>query len=149
MRWRGKNAYAYRVMWEFKNGAIPDGMMVCHHCDNGLCINPAHLFLGTAKDNAADSISKGRYPFQRYPEATRERARQLGLRKAWRLGAIGKSIIPHRDIPLIRKQLARGQTLRAIASQYRVSQQAVRQFIKRADFRAALALAAPAKEDSQ
>jgi len=37
------------------------GMLVCHHCDNKRCINPDHLFVGTAKDNTVDMIKKGRY----------------------------------------------------------------------------------------
>lgn len=42
-------------------GDVPDGLHICHTCDNPRCINPAHLFLGTPKDNQQDSLAKGRH----------------------------------------------------------------------------------------
>lgn len=41
-------------------GDIPKGIEVCHICDNGLCVRPDHLFLGTRQDNVDDMIKKGR-----------------------------------------------------------------------------------------
>lgn len=56
---------AHRVSWEMVHGPIPDGLLVCHRCDNPPCVRPDHLFLGTARDNTQDSISKGRTRRQR------------------------------------------------------------------------------------
>lgn len=58
---------ANRLMWEMVNGPIPagsgyHGTCLCHRCDVKVCINPEHMFLGTAKDNTQDAASKGIMP---------------------------------------------------------------------------------------
>ncbi len=95
----GKMRQAHRVSYELHRGGIPDGMFVCHHCDNRACINPDHLFLGSHADNMEDMKSKGR--------------QQIGVRNR-------QAKLTEADIVAIRA--ARGAPQPELARTYGVSQ---------------------------
>lgn len=66
-RVNGKSVFyvAHRYVYLNTVGQIPEGMRLCHICDNPACCNPEHMFIGSDKDNVNDAINKGR--MQRNP----------------------------------------------------------------------------------
>lgn len=81
----GKNRVlgAHKVAWEYTNGPVPSGLCVLHKCDNRLCCNPAHLFIGSKKDNSEDAVAKKRHAWgerTRRGKLTNEQAREIKRR---------------------------------------------------------------------
>lgn len=99
-----KTFIVHRLSYETFVGPIPDGMFVCHHCDNPRCFRPECLFLGTREDNTNDMLSKER-------QARGER--------------VGVSKLVTKDIATIRTMATSGYTQQEIADQFDVSQMTI------------------------
>lgn len=104
---------AHRVSWKLHRGYIPDGMQVCHHCDNRRCVRPDHLFLGTQADNIADMLAKGR-------QGPRTRGEQVYNAKLTNAQADA----------LRREYAAGGITLRPLAAKYGLSPRGTFKIVK-------------------
>ncbi len=73
---------AHRISWILHNQKpVPIGMLICHHCDNPSCVNPAHLFLGTYSDNNRDRHLKGRSKIPRLTSDKAARGERTGNAK--------------------------------------------------------------------
>jgi len=58
--YNGRNRRAHIVAWLLTGKTLPEGLEVCHHCDNPACVRDSHLFIGTHTDNFLDAVEKGR-----------------------------------------------------------------------------------------
>lgn len=85
----GRQESAHRFSWRSTRGYIPDGLLVCHSCDNPRCVNPYHLFLGNHQINYRDAMSKGRINFafgERSGIAKLKEAEVLEIRRLHKTG---------------------------------------------------------------
>jgi len=106
----GKTMFAHRLSFEDANGQIPEGMVVCHRCDNPGCINLDHLFLGWQSDNHADMVAKGRNPIIRGVDN-------------------GQHILTEEQVRLIRS--ADGESVRGLARKFGVTHPTIIKIRKR------------------
>lgn len=80
-----KRTLAHRMAWRLKHGELlPDGMDLCHKCDNRLCCNPAHLFVGTRADNLRDCREKKRHTYGEKSPHAKLTERNVHWMREWR-----------------------------------------------------------------
>lgn len=112
--WNGKHARAHRVAYELANGPIPAGFMVLHRCDNTLCCNPSHLYLGNHDQNMQDMV---------------DRQRRAGIGAGEQNG---RAKLTQEQADAIRSTYEAGSvSQQALADQYGVSQFAISMIIRR------------------
>lgn len=111
------NVSAHRFAYELAHGKIPDGLFVCHKCDNRKCVNPEHLFLGTQARNIQDAVAKGRFTHGRANLTPELQQLPGSLNPAAKL--------TESEVLVIRKLLVEGFTATGIAKRYKVNLQTI------------------------
>lgn len=109
----GNITTAHRAAYMVTNGAVPDGLIVMHSCDTPLCCNPAHLSVGTQRQNLADMRARGRDGDHRV----------FGERH-------GRMRVTDAQVRQIRRRYEKGESQQAIADRFGISQTQVSRIIR-------------------
>lgn len=126
MRVHGVQKGAHRVSWLLHHGEPAPGLQVLHHCDNPPCVNPSHLFLGTARDNANDRDRKNRNL-----QLSRPRAR-----------------LSDSSVAELRRRFAAGESMRALGLAFEIKKASVWNLVTRRTRRTLQDLPPPAGSNS-
>jgi hypothetical protein len=138
---QGRNVLAHRFSYTVSVGPIPKGLQICHRCDNGICVRPDHLFIGTQLDNRRDCVAKGRTAkgdqngSRLYPDR-RARGDRNGLRVHPERAAMGErnaqAILTAPEVLEIRRLHQTGlHTQRKLGVQFGVSYSQIHLIVKR------------------
>jgi hypothetical protein len=116
--YKGKVRRATHVALELlANTHVPEGFVAMHTCDTPLCVNPAHLKIGSAKDNMQDCVSKRRHGTVTHPESYKNGRPPVGT------GELnGQAKLCEHDVREIRRKYAEGIVQVALAKEYNVTQ---------------------------
>lgn len=121
----GTTVRAHRLAWELTNEKIPNGLHVCHECDNRRCVRPGpkHLFLGTRFDNMRDMARKGRGNWVMKPETVLRGSEN------------GNSILDELKVREIRSEYSGGAHQVNLAAKFGVTQATISQIIRGATWK--------------
>lgn len=122
----GLTVYAHRYAFELTYGAMPEGQMACHRCDNPPCVRPDHLFAGAALDNAADMTAKGRHWTTANSAAWAQHRANVPRGEHHPSARLNEN-----DVRNIRAAVANGAHHRGLAEQYGVAQSLISGIVSR------------------
>lgn len=111
-----KQTRVHRAAYALSKGEIPDGLFVCHNCDNPPCCNPKHLFLGTSSENTNDMVSK-----RRQSRGAKHAAAILPGRKRGSENCLAK--LEENQVVEMRRLRSQGMKIRDIADKFKMSYQ--------------------------
>lgn len=120
----GGSVRAHRWAYARFVAPIPDGLCVCHHCDNPSCVRPSHLFVGTHADNWEDAFAKGR--------VTRDILHVARHRRVWHRGeSVVSSRLTVEKVGEIRRRVGAGESCSSLADHYGVNRSTVKRVVAR------------------
>jgi len=112
MVYKGRIHASHRVSWQEFYGEIPEGMLICHKCDNPSCVNPDHLFVGSNQDNMDDMKQKGR--------ASKSKDKQKSRRKISR----------EKELEIIERYKTSNVTQKSLANEFGIALNHVRRLTR-------------------
>lgn len=124
------NKLAHRMSYEYFHGSIPEGMFICHRCDNRRCVNPHHLFAGTPAENMRDRNRKGRQA-----KGEQHGAHTKPHRCIKKGESNGMAKLSSDQVVDIRQDYTRGATVAELARKYTVGWTAINNIVKRKSWR--------------
>ena len=112
----GKAMLAHRWSYQYYKGLLHPSMFVCHSCDNRICVNPDHLWLGDASDNMKDMVSKNRHKNQTGSQNNFSKLSETAVKDIKARGYFGGA--------------PKGGNIKELAEEYNVSYDTVRSIVK-------------------
>lgn len=135
----GRRISAYRYSYHRFVGPIPADRIICHKCNVSICVNPDHLYAGTLSDNNSDSVRAGTNHFARHGKELSKLAVEARKARGPSIGQVGrKSVLSEPEWLEIERRVALGERPYAVAENYPITGQSLKQMLDRRELRASL-----------